>query len=70
MREGILGNRLESLFDIDGLLGGSLEIRNIAFGLTPRHGAFLRHLLNKSALVRILSIGKAATGGIDMKGQE
>lgn len=39
--QSILGDRLERLFDIDGLLGRGLKVRNVALGLTPRHGPFL-----------------------------
>jgi hypothetical protein len=32
---------LESLLDVDSFLGRGLKVRNVAFGLTPSHGAFL-----------------------------
>ena len=37
----VLGDRLERLLDVDGLLCGSLEIRDVAFRLAPTHCAFL-----------------------------
>ena len=36
------GNGLESLLDVDGLLGRRLKVGNVALGLAPGHGAFLR----------------------------
>jgi len=42
--QGILGNGLERLFDVDGLLGGRLKVGNVALGLTPGHCAFLGDL--------------------------
>lgn len=42
--EGILGDRLEGLFDVDGFLGRGLKVRNVALGLAPRHGSLLRNL--------------------------
>jgi hypothetical protein len=40
----VLGDRLERLLDVDGLLCGSLEIRDVAFRLAPGHCAFLCYL--------------------------
>jgi hypothetical protein len=40
----ILGDRLERLLDVDGLLCRSLEIRDVAFRLAPGHCAFLCYL--------------------------
>jgi hypothetical protein len=40
----ILGDRLEGLFDVDGLLCRSFEIRYVALRLAPRHCALLRDL--------------------------
>jgi len=41
--QSVLGNRLESLLDIDGFLGGGLKVRDVPLGLTPGHGSFLGH---------------------------
>ena len=43
----VLGDRLERLLDIDGLLCGSLEIRDVAFRLAPTHCAFLCYLYSE-----------------------
>jgi len=40
----VLGDSLERLLDVDGLLGGRLEVRNVALGLAPGHRAFLGDL--------------------------
>lgn len=42
--QGVLGDSLERLLDIDGLLRGSLKVGNITLGLTPGHCAFLSDL--------------------------
>ena len=47
MLQRILGYRLESLFDVDSLLGRSLEVGDISLGLTPRHRPFLRNLQHR-----------------------
>jgi hypothetical protein len=39
--QSILGDRLESLLDVDGFLSGGLKVRDVPLGLTPRHGSFL-----------------------------
>ena len=43
----VLGDRLERLLDVDGLLCGSLEIRDVTFRLTPSHRTFLCYLYPK-----------------------
>ena len=48
--EGILRDGLEGLLDVDGFFGGCLKVRNVALGLTPRHGAFLRNLMVSSGV--------------------
>ena len=40
----VLGNRLERLLDVDGLLCRGLEVRDVAFRLAPGHCAFLCYL--------------------------
>ena len=40
----ILRYRLESLLNVDGLLGRGLKVRDVPLGLTPRHCPLLRHL--------------------------
>ena len=47
--QSILGDSLESLLNVDSLLGRCLEVRNVALRLTPRHGTFLRNLKDNSA---------------------
>lgn len=42
--EGVLGDGLEGLLDVDGLLGRGLKVGNVALGLAPGHGSFLRDL--------------------------
>jgi len=42
--DSTLGDSLESLFHIDSLLRGRLKVRDVAFGLTPRHGPLLCYL--------------------------
>ena len=42
--QGVLGNSLECLLDIDGLLGGGLKVGNVPLGLAPGHRAFLGDL--------------------------
>jgi hypothetical protein len=42
--QSILSNSLERLLDINGFLCGSLEVRDVALGLTPGHCAFLGDL--------------------------
>ena len=44
LRERILGDGLECLFDVDRLLRGCLKVGNVAFRLTPGHRALLGHL--------------------------
>lgn len=39
----ILGDCLECLLDVDGLLGARLKVRNVTFTLAPCHGPLLRH---------------------------
>ena len=36
-RQRVLGDRLEGLLDVDGLLGGRLEVRHVVLLLTPLH---------------------------------
>lgn len=43
LRQSILRNSLESLLDVDSLLGRSFKVRNVALGLTPCHCSFLGH---------------------------
>jgi hypothetical protein len=40
---GVPGDRLEGLLYVNGLLGRSLEVGNVALRLAPRLGALLRH---------------------------
>ena len=42
--QGILGNCLERLLDVDGLLCRGLKVWNVALGLAPGHCAFLGDL--------------------------
>lgn len=42
--QSVLGDSLERLLDIDGLLCGRLKVRNVALGLAPGHCAFLSDL--------------------------
>ena len=42
--QSVLGNGLECLLDVDGLLCGSLKIGNVTLGLAPGHCAFLSDL--------------------------
>ena len=42
--QSVLGDSLERLLDIDGLLCGRLKIGNVALGLAPCHCAFLGDL--------------------------
>jgi len=44
LMQGVLGNSLERLLDVDGLLRGRLKVRNVALGLAPGHRAFLGDL--------------------------
>ena len=39
----ILGNRLERLLNVNGLLGGRLKVRDVALALAPGHRPLLRH---------------------------
>lgn len=45
LRQCVLGDRLEGLFNVDGLLGGCLKVWNVALGLTPCHCSFLGYLV-------------------------
>lgn len=38
---------MESLLDVDSLLGRSLKVRDVSLGLTPRHRALLRNLQHR-----------------------
>ena len=42
--QGVLGDGLERLLNVDSLLGGCLKVGNIALGLAPGHCAFLGDL--------------------------
>ena len=42
--QSVLGNSLERLLDIDGLLRGGFKVGDVALGLTPGHCAFLGDL--------------------------
>ena len=42
--QSVLGDSLESLLDVDSFFGGSLEVWDVALGLAPCHGSFLRDL--------------------------
>ena len=42
--QGVLGDSLERLLDVDGLLCRCLKVRDVALGLTPGHCAFLGDL--------------------------
>ena len=42
--QSVLGNSLEGLLDVDGLLCGGFKVGNVALGLTPGHCAFLGDL--------------------------
>jgi len=42
--QSVLGNSLECLLDVDGLLCGRLKVGDIALGLAPGHCAFLGDL--------------------------
>lgn len=42
--EGVLGDRLERLLDIDGLLGRGLKVRDVTLGLAPGHRPLLGDL--------------------------
>ena len=51
--QSVLGDGLEGLFDVDGLLCRRLKVRDVAFGLAPGHGTFLRNL--SPQMISILS---------------
>ena len=38
---------MERLFHVDSLLGGGLEVRDVALGLAPCHGALVRDLYTR-----------------------
>ena len=42
--QGVLGNCLESLLDVDGLLGTGFKVRDVSFGLAPCQSTLLRDL--------------------------
>jgi hypothetical protein len=42
--QSVLGNGLERLLDIDGLLRGSLKVGDVTLGLAPGHCTFLGNL--------------------------
>ena len=42
--QGVLGDSLECLLDVDGFLRGSLKVGNVTLGLAPGHRAFLGDL--------------------------
>ena len=44
LTQRVLARGLESLLDVDGLLGRGLEIRDVSLGLTPSHRTLLRDL--------------------------
>lgn len=52
---------IESLVDIDGLLGTRLKVRNVALGLTERHGTLVGYLLHISHKPSPAIVNRVAT---------
>src|SRR6266498_5822263 len=51
LMQSIFRNSLECIFYIDCFFSTCFKIRNVAFGLTPSHGPFLRYLMNNKKLL-------------------
>ena len=56
LRQRVLGDRLKCLFDVDGLLGGRLEVGNVVFAITPLLGSPGRNLKQMTVCGHMIGI--------------
>ncbi|RUS77092.1 hypothetical protein EGW08_015147, partial [Elysia chlorotica] len=50
---GVLGNCLECLLNVDGLLGRCFKVRNVPFRVAPTLGTATRHLRVREIIVHV-----------------
>lgn len=54
LSQGVLGDLLEGMFNIDGFLGAGLKIRDVIFGFTPALCSSLRNLEFEDKIMHII----------------